>query len=210
MSALRQKYPKKPYDVSDDIEAFVHVILWCAIRYLVHDRLENLTLANLFWGTFECYIQSSDGSLTGCPGKWHTVKGGCPPIHLAEEHSILQDIISMLLEVCRNHYASLDLKEYKKYLPSDIKTPPNPNLATKCRIRGLQNSMLADAAHDTPTITSAKEHRTLLSDHEAVCEILYSATTETGWCVRGDMGRDNLYHTGRLLFLEKRHTQRQE
>ncbi|KAK7687794.1 hypothetical protein QCA50_009013 [Cerrena zonata] len=91
MSALQQRYPKKPYQVSDDIEGFVHIILWCAMRYLDHDYLEPGIFANLVEGMFKSRTHSIDGVLagTGSPIKWHAVKGGHPPFHLSDEEQNL-------------------------------------------------------------------------------------------------------------------------
>ncbi len=35
MSALLLKYPKKPHQLSADLESFVHLINWLTIRYYV-------------------------------------------------------------------------------------------------------------------------------------------------------------------------------
>ncbi|CAL1715117.1 unnamed protein product [Somion occarium] len=103
--AVRLHYPKKFLELADDIEAFVHVITWCALRYHRHNLLRNpgdfaLVVHQIF---FDC-TSSSDGLLYGCFGKWYR----------------FQNVLDKLMCLCRSHYRALDLTELERFLPADV------------------------------------------------------------------------------------------
>lgn len=126
MSALRQKYPTKPYEVSDDIESFVHVLIWCATRYLDHTYSENSAgHATFIHDTFVACEYSSDGTYVGCSGKWKIIESGKLPFTFPDEYKF-QTVLSQVLKVCRLHYEYVDHKKLTPYLPSDKASANRP------------------------------------------------------------------------------------
>lgn len=102
MSALALKYPRKPWEVADDIEAFVHILVYMALRFHHHTmtkpkkfpvgissdalRVQNGTNRSLatrvfsfFWEEEDC----EDGYVSGGTTKHLFISNGTPPVQLS-------------------------------------------------------------------------------------------------------------------------------
>ncbi|CAL1715118.1 unnamed protein product [Somion occarium] len=118
--AARLRYPKKYSELADDIESFVHVINWCALRYHQHSLLADPEAFSIFiHQMFLSCSTSSDGLLYGCAGKWNTIMAGDPGFRLTSDERF-QNIINELMRLCNSHYRSLDLEELEKFRSADI------------------------------------------------------------------------------------------
>lgn len=199
MSALRQKYPKKPRELSDDLEAFVHVIIWCALRYLPLDMVGKGAFTNFIWGMYEYCIESADGVLLGCHRKCDVIESGRLPFNLVKNEGALQEVISALLQACKSHYATVDLEDYRKYLPADINTLliaprlPDSELTKQGSVRHKYGFKYPDNANKkTSAFTSAGTPTKTLNDHTCIRDILLDAIANEQWPDNRDMKRDNM------------------
>ncbi|KAI0689811.1 hypothetical protein C8T65DRAFT_588385, partial [Cerioporus squamosus] len=53
MSALIQSYVNKVHAVSDDLESFLHVLNWCALKYLPHNLSDKGGLPSYFFNIYD-------------------------------------------------------------------------------------------------------------------------------------------------------------
>ncbi|KAI0704242.1 hypothetical protein C8T65DRAFT_810456, partial [Cerioporus squamosus] len=53
MSALVQSYVNKVHAVSDDLESFLHVLNWCALKYLPHNLSDKGGLPSYFFNIYD-------------------------------------------------------------------------------------------------------------------------------------------------------------
>ncbi|CAL1710619.1 unnamed protein product [Somion occarium] len=151
LSALLLNYPKKPYELSDDLESFVHVINLQNLRFRKHDKTSNdgklkFKLSKLL---YDVYQESTivDGFHVGSEYKLQQMQNGIPPYKLLEASSML-NLVTRLMEMCKEHYAALDLVDVEKnygvkrtdisieapsYVPMDLPVPEldEPDLETQ-------------------------------------------------------------------------------
>ncbi|CAL1715090.1 unnamed protein product [Somion occarium] len=197
ISALRLRCPKKYCEVADDIESFVHVINWCALRYHQHNHLGSASgFATFIHRMFlDCSI-SSDGLLYGCPEKWVAMMRGDPGFNLSSDERF-QNVINELMRVCSSHYRSLDLKELERFRPTEPKeaealrastvrpvAPPvnmNKVRPPRRRTRGDNNKAAEPAGAN---IQRGPAERTL-DEHANIADVLFEAIQDTDWkCAR--------------------------
>ncbi|KAK7687780.1 hypothetical protein QCA50_008999 [Cerrena zonata] len=203
MSALRQKYPKKPFEVSDDIESFVHVLIWCGVRYLPHSKTDTPNHLPLFMkGTFITCCQSRDGFYYGCDSKWSMVKNGTIPFEFPTEPKFGM-VLSRLLRVCERHYNGLRLQDLEKYLPSgqagENSLPPQASSnTTRKGILYVHNSEFDkvdddDSDDDLLQPISNSLPPKPLSTHNRIARILLEVIKDgTDWPETRDMTIDHL------------------
>ena len=201
MSALRQRFPKKPYDVSDDIESFVHVIIFCALRYFTLEQVNDLDLADIYWRLFDVCHECADGVLTGCPGKWDLMMGGPFPFSVKGEDN-LQQVILNLVRLCQSHYSSLNLEDFEQYKPSNITEDPEVETDSTDDLVADDVAYANDVAYveklaykgprGSETIDSKPPGKPLLDTHDALIVTLFHAIPKRGWPARRDMTVDNL------------------
>ncbi|KAI0077219.1 hypothetical protein K474DRAFT_1697867 [Panus rudis PR-1116 ss-1] len=115
-SALRLQYPAKPHELADDLESFVHIINLSALQFHKHnldpeELGDHLYLNYLNWGT-------RGNVIAGCDAKIESVKEGDPGFELQDipENVNLSAIIKKLMELCQEHYNSVDHDFLERYL----------------------------------------------------------------------------------------------
>ncbi|PIL34283.1 hypothetical protein GSI_03058 [Ganoderma sinense ZZ0214-1] len=115
-SAVLGRYPRKPYEVSDDIESFIHVYHYSVLRFHRTNMTESLKdEVSIIYE--QAVIRSEDGAHMGSNSKFNnmymaksfiTVKG----------NSTLQTILGRLAQLYSQHYATIDEDVYdRKYDP---------------------------------------------------------------------------------------------
>lgn len=142
MSALSLMYPRKPWEVADDVESLIYILLYMALRFHHHSMTRprqypiglsaediqkknatNRMLASrvftLFWEEEDCegdYV--SGGSM-----KHLWISNGNPPVRLTDTKSPLAQLLKRLYELLQEHYQAVnyaDLERFKcKVLGSD-------------------------------------------------------------------------------------------
>lgn len=130
MSAILLNYPKRPQQLSDDLESFVHLINWLTLRFHIPcQRIEELS-GHLYL-TYEISTPSEDGYDIGSITKLKNMRKGDPGFLLGVVQSqILQQLVEDLAEMCKEHYSSLDLEKdlkpfaCKERIP-EVRSAPN-------------------------------------------------------------------------------------
>ncbi|KAI0649722.1 hypothetical protein C8Q79DRAFT_343200 [Trametes meyenii] len=124
LSAVLQCYPQKPYQLSDDLESFLHVLNWCSLRYLKHglSGRENAgQLAALFFALFDKEFQPGLGA-----DQWKShirfkdiVQGWSPvPSPLGTDSNAFTTLLQSLTNLCRRHYQSKEVQQYLGAFPT--------------------------------------------------------------------------------------------
>ncbi len=119
MSSLLLNFPKKPHQLSDDLESFVHILIWLTIRFQTHwpgtVELWCVVLA------YEDATRTSDGFDVGSSAKLDNMRRGEPGFNLEHIHvPPLAKLIENLVQMCKQHHASLDWeKDLKPYTSVD-------------------------------------------------------------------------------------------
>ncbi|KAH8096887.1 hypothetical protein BXZ70DRAFT_1009557 [Cristinia sonorae] len=186
MSALLMTYPRKPFELSDDLESFVHVFLWLALRFHFHDLSgysAKLLLTTVYY-YFEISYTADDGMVYGSSDKFKKMRAGIAPIDL-KQPSKLGDIINQLMEVCKNHYQSLDLEKLAQYghkrpPPAEPHSNRQPVQYSSRRLILPAPTIVPDAipvpGSSVPTVA-----RPDLKQHLSLISILLSALRQDDW-----------------------------
>lgn len=111
MSAMFLRYPgKKPYELSDDLESFVHILNWFCLRYHPHNCLTDLqTHVEYVYHGME--IDSKQHIVIGGHQKLRFLKSGQLFVELSDA-SPLKTLVEDLARICREHYAKIDLSKF--------------------------------------------------------------------------------------------------
>ncbi|RPD60619.1 hypothetical protein L227DRAFT_525850, partial [Lentinus tigrinus ALCF2SS1-6] len=108
MSAQLQQYKDKRHEVSDDLESFMHVLDWCAYKYLPHhlSPIPN-QLAHTMHAVYDAYVTIMDGhsavrkpteaKLKAASSRENVVRG------LDSEHPFTW-MLGKLHDLCGEHY----------------------------------------------------------------------------------------------------------
>lgn len=159
MSALGLRYPKKPSELADDLESFVYVIVYMALRWHRHDKSSVIpdgetpvelstvnskntrlaeTVHSLFTESFPC----ADGYWGGGERKIQIIKSGDLPLTLdpletpeGPVDTPLATLIKKLYALLYEHYYALDYSKLESYAVPQVKKVsialPDPAAAAK-------------------------------------------------------------------------------
>ncbi|EKM56996.1 uncharacterized protein PHACADRAFT_119131 [Phanerochaete carnosa HHB-10118-sp] len=144
-SALSLRYPRKPPSLADDLEAFVHVILWFACRFHLHDHspdpedsskaacikanVDNPALLSMVYVFFYFQKRVGGGYYKGGAAKYKAILRGEPPITFeALEDGRLPLLGKFLLHAYKllsEHYWAMDQAEMEQWdvRPGDRVSP---------------------------------------------------------------------------------------
>lgn len=135
-SALGQRYPRKPAEVADDLESFVYVILFNALRFHRHQLMKgapdllapvkkqreynakNEGLASLIYYFFHHATRHENGYTSASDQKWLHIEVGRPPITLeAGRHgqTPLARWLARAYRLLHEHYKTIDLSELERF-----------------------------------------------------------------------------------------------
>ncbi|KAI0372561.1 hypothetical protein BV20DRAFT_1050868 [Pilatotrama ljubarskyi] len=113
MSALMQCCPQKPYEVSDDLESFVHLLNWCSYKYLKH---ENTGQPDYFAREFVQFYDQPlpEGSSFSSSPKFKQIMLGLPFVRGLPDpdNNPLSMLLERLAKMCRDHYMSAEIRKY--------------------------------------------------------------------------------------------------
>ncbi|CAL1715142.1 unnamed protein product [Somion occarium] len=203
--AVRLQYPKKYCEVADDIESFVHLINWCALRYHHHKGVKSQSgFATFVHRMFLDCTTSSDGLLYGCDEKWAAMMRGDPGFKLTSDERF-QDVINQLMRLCNSHYRCFDLEELQRFQPADAKeadesshvsTTEDPDVEAPTDIDILRSPFepttqvdhtKADVAAGIAAtdIQRGPAMRTL-DEHLHVARVLFAAAQDPNWNCKRD------------------------
>lgn len=190
MSALLLNYPKKPHQLSDDLESFVHVISWLTLRY--HIRCINPELLSTrLYSMYEFAKRSADGYDFGSSDKFINMLSGYPGFYLPDVRPrALRRLIKDLAKMCKEHYTSLDPEKDLQPYACDGLDPlaarkVNSGIASHTflpdQVKSSRPSMLSLRRHpqstpkEYPSIITKKKGEALLVNHDRILETFQEA-----------------------------------
>ncbi|PIL31170.1 hypothetical protein GSI_05867 [Ganoderma sinense ZZ0214-1] len=101
---LQQSGSEQPHELSDDLESFVHVLNYCALKYLPNDlSSEDYRLA-LFISVVYDHVRQSGGLEKGSRDKLEFLIRNRPFVQLQPHKQPLQCLLEALSELCYEHY----------------------------------------------------------------------------------------------------------
>ncbi|KAL1948276.1 hypothetical protein VTO73DRAFT_12351 [Trametes versicolor] len=121
-SGLLQRYPNKPYELADELEAFVHVLNWCALKYLRHS-LSGSENSALLAQTFHDFYDSwtVPGSVSA---KFLWMRVGFLIVEGLNDavHNPLSVLLGKLAAMCKEHYET----KIAELEPPAVQPAPTP------------------------------------------------------------------------------------
>ena len=202
MSGMALNYPKKLFELADDLESFLHVLCWMALRFHRHD-FSNTTvgLRALIYYHYELSSRHADGCVYGSYLKYDGMERGSLPFSLNKRlHANLWAVLRRFVRLCRIHYAAVDksaLVPFGEQTPavleqlteldidSDVeefrlKHPPRghsrrPKKSNNGLTDGSSAANAPSSTHHTPAPTR------VLDTHNEVLGILERAMGTSGW-----------------------------
>lgn len=119
LSGLIVLFPGKPYELSDDLESFVHVLVIQLLRY--HEHIYSDDPSSLYQHVMGKYINTSSASgyRAGQPTKMSDMKYGTVTSILLHEEQISPAFLALLtalVRLCQQHYQLLDEMKMRKKL----------------------------------------------------------------------------------------------
>ncbi len=129
MSALIQKYVNKVHAVSDDLESFLHVLNWCALKYLPHYLTNTGALSSYFYNLYDkaprrLPVQSTLGlacEVEGPAEKLHALMDGARVVKGLPEGHPFEVLLGDLTALCKSQYDTVD---FGNLLPEEDEEAP--------------------------------------------------------------------------------------
>ncbi|EKM53551.1 uncharacterized protein PHACADRAFT_211233 [Phanerochaete carnosa HHB-10118-sp] len=146
-SALVLQYPKKPIEVEDDIEAFVWLIVYMAIRYFKHNLsgapAEMVDLTNKLFYEEEI---NEHGYRVGGKTKMIYIMRGQPPVQLENRRSPIALFLDQAFKLLQEVYAKIDYKAIAHWKGSP-RGPGIPRYLCKSVLDGVSHEVLNKMLH---------------------------------------------------------------
>ena len=134
MSSLSLRYPRKPWELADDIESFIYIPVYMTLRFHRHAMTKpkkypvgvsvqdlrkknatNRTLAtrvfSLFWEEEDC----EDGYVSGGTTKNLWIENGKPPVELTNPSSPLAALLQRLYVLLHEHYKAVNYADLERF-----------------------------------------------------------------------------------------------
>ena len=164
MSALASNFPKKPYTVSDDIESFVHVLIWMCAKWYRHSILRAL-LKDYVDHVFREYTVAN-GYLLGSTRK--LLEG----VNFIRDRVILQPqndlpfrtLLNSVYTLLKDHYATFNTSE----------------LYVKYGVNTEQSPQIAQTADSDEQPMSPRDVERPLDTHDRLCQLFEEALGSEG------------------------------
>ncbi|KIP03572.1 hypothetical protein PHLGIDRAFT_15771 [Phlebiopsis gigantea 11061_1 CR5-6] len=114
MSATLCSFPRKPNELADDLESFVHVISLALLRFHENTLTFNFSIHREPLGShmglvYDPAHKTGDGYWVGSFLKMSSVRNGWPGFGLVDRTSNLSVLLKALWYLGKNHYSGLDL-----------------------------------------------------------------------------------------------------
>ncbi len=192
-SAVSGTYPRKPYEVSDDIESFIHVYHYAILRF--HQTDQTNGLAAHFSLVYEQQdFRPEDGAYVGSMTKFLHMRAPTSFITL-KDNSTLELVLRLLAKLYSQHYATIDKAEYdRKYDPSANKTNAAASEKDQGESGGTRKGQNANkrliAALEGPTSGPSIPANRTLQDHGKLLELFSVIGGEFEW-PSGDLTKSN-------------------
>ncbi|KAM5539859.1 hypothetical protein V8D89_006362 [Ganoderma adspersum] len=95
--------PDQPHELSDDLESFVHVLNYCALKHLPNLSNDDYRLAFFISSVYD-RVRHSGGLEKVSKDKLDLLVGNKPDVQLESRNQPLQHLLEALSELCYQHY----------------------------------------------------------------------------------------------------------
>ncbi len=198
MSALIQKYVNKVHAVSDDLESFLHVLNWCALKYLPHSLSDTAALSSYFFNLYDKAPRPLPVLTTLGPAfeeegpaeKLYALMDGARVVKGLPEGHPFDILLGDLTALCKSHYDTVDFS----HLPKKRKVAPEHNARAKLPARlahwqrrtavhRAEASSFTPEAHVADATPARSSHESPLKDHTQFLSAFSKAvfTAEDRW-----------------------------
>ncbi|GBE81226.1 predicted protein [Sparassis crispa] len=183
MSALLLKYPYKRPEVSDDLESFVHLVRWLALKYHPHSLSGSALLQQHVEITYDSCVRTQSGHYVGGHEKFLHLKGGMLPFAVSGNPA-LTNLLNSLAQLCHEHYSAVDIDALESLAPKkSTGTALQPESFT---YEGEMPEGFSDdhlkrfPKADVKQSTSPAKGALLLADHSAILLIFNDVYAQNG------------------------------
>ncbi|PIL31115.1 hypothetical protein GSI_05811 [Ganoderma sinense ZZ0214-1] len=124
MSARLQehRYPGRQHDLADDLESFMHVLNYCALKHLPGAASTEAESAYLTQCLYDAVVPTDSPHPKGSPLKLEKVKNGMPFVNSLPAQHPLAGLLAELSQLCKQHYERVVLPESPPRSPSPEET----------------------------------------------------------------------------------------
>ncbi len=150
MSARLQECPERRHDLADDLESFMHVLNYCALKHLPNAASTEAELAYLTQCLYDAAVPTDTPYPKGSPFKLEKVQNGSPFVNGLPADHPLASLLAELSQLCKQHYRHAAL------LARPSGTLPSENIFARGSCCGAQVT-LPDYDGDLPVDTSPDE-----------------------------------------------------
>lgn len=161
LSALLLKYPTKPYELADDLESFIHILCWFALRFHRHNYTIPDALSGHIYTMYDVCGIGNDGHRGGDAKYAAVIEGTLGFLLDTDECSPgFVSLLRQLRNLCKVHYEYVQVsnppymtKSSKRHVKTPFKprkrmSPPEPHdpylLASSLVTTQLESSPLDD------------------------------------------------------------------
>ena len=189
------KFPKKRYRVADDLESFVHLLCWFAIRFHKHDAsptpgmehdLHQLVMI------YETHGIDQDGYDRGSNLKYQAMCKGFLGFTLDPDLCpTFGKVLDDLMGICKEHYAAILAKKPSFMRNSQVNSTQHHLPSRRVLFEDTEGYIDTDAATEEQQVTSTPEAEPKLKTHKHILSIFkkYLNTRSFVWC-DDDKGQD--------------------
>ncbi|KAJ3491197.1 hypothetical protein NLI96_g877 [Meripilus lineatus] len=170
MSALLLQFPRKPHQLSDDLESFVHVINWLIVRFHIQWSPGFIEGAML---PYKEYERTLDGDDIGGRTKLNQMRTGHPNFSPDEvDPPKLGQLAHALMKICKEHYSSPEVmallkRSAAKSKPKKEGLSNNPVSFTSFIEKPKPNARVAEQL-----LEPVREGEPLLKDHTRLSDAM--------------------------------------
>ncbi|OBZ73979.1 hypothetical protein A0H81_06531 [Grifola frondosa] len=173
MSALLLKFPKKPHEVSDDLESFVHLINWLSFQYHEQTMKDPGVLNEELRSIYDQFVTNAEGYDIGGLRKLDKNKAGESPVDLSIDSSH-RTLLKSLAKLVAEHYAAIKPKasDSDTQMGSDSKVPR----AHRCITITAKTSAPSQDVHPPVLV-----RQPVLNAHDAIIAQFENALAQDSW-----------------------------
>ncbi|KAI1786815.1 hypothetical protein LXA43DRAFT_1032180 [Ganoderma leucocontextum] len=186
---LQHTGPEQLHELSDDLESFVHVLNYCAVKDLPNDLSGGSSNVNWFISDVYNYVREVDGIEKGSATKLTRLMENKPFVELRNPEDPLGRLLRVLSDLCWQHYHHIQFPSPRPPASdiSNSRQPAGPGPKTLMRIP--QRSLVPEAGPPAPpvpvrTLPPADPAQSPLKDHMAIANAFARVllrTTGPGW-----------------------------
>jgi len=198
MSAAILAFPRKPHELSDDLESSVHVLVIMLIRF--HEQklpIDRADLESTVQSYFDQHDSTPNGYDIGGRGKLKAITDGIPPIELLDPRAPLSQLLRNLFQMLQQHQIATGSLDH--YLPEPRRLDERqrqPIAQSKQLALELPPDLLDDVF--VVAATQVPQASKTLDNHNAMLRVFISALKAPGWVE--DKGDDNFKLLSPMLY----------